>query len=56
MRENLNVILNCLCDQMDNCPNCPFVDEDCLNFNIRLDDETYLNRLANMAEYIRHNL
>lgn len=55
MREDLNVILNCLCDQMDNCLNCPFVNEDCLNFNISLDNEAYLKQLANMAEYV-HNI
>lgn len=56
MREDLNAILNCLCDQMDDCQNCPFMKEDCLNLNISLNDETYLNRLADLAEYIRHNL
>lgn len=55
MRENLNVIWDCLCDQIEDCMVCPFQKFDCLLHAPDLSIEEVIERLGDMAEYIRQN-
>lgn len=55
MREDLKDIWDCLCDQMDDCANCPFQDFDCSTHVTDLSIEEIINRLSYMAAYIRNN-